>query len=109
MPRKSAVNISKMRKMIAEGADAHLLARTFGVSRQTIYYYCNVHGLYGKGIGAYTMGKKRVTGKNTVVVPFPSSIPPPPPSPAMIALAQFDPVIRRALRLRQGVPPDDVE
>ena len=87
-------------KSIAEGMTTKEVAAFIQCNPNSVAHYCSTHAIYGPG---FKMRKKFV---NRVRVPDQAAprvvvrIPLPPPRPSMIALAEFDPVIARALRQR---------
>lgn len=92
-------------RMLAEGASSEQIGRAINRPRSSVARYCRRHSLYGSGFQQRKFIHLETSGPHfpkprLVVDNEDTGI-----RPSMFALAEFDPVIARALatRLRRGV------
>ena len=96
MGRKKPVNRYRLHAMFAQGKSIAQMCKMFDVKRNTIVRHLREENL--------VTGSRGVPLERSMVEQAWSQEPPlplPPPSPAMLALAQFDPVVARCVAQRK--------
>lgn len=101
-PTKHKITVAQMREAAAKGWSQQTIATYFGISQNAVSVFCTRNNIRTKGFSEKRF-QPRDAGAAWLNGPPPAPPPPTctPPSPAMLALAAFDPVIARAARYRQ--------
>lgn len=102
--KRPTIDLDSLRKLAMDGITISGAAERFGVKRAYISELCRINDILISGRKFKLTPKssqREYLHRDPIIVNF---IDPNPPSLAMIRLAQFDPVIARALAVRTGQP-----